>query len=492
MEIKNNKLIHVTNEDIINGTFDIPNNIEIITPKAFFYCTDLQKINISNKIISIGEYAFNHCSNLKDVNINSNINTIGQYAFRECYNLDTINIPKNVTVIDKATFEDCINLNNIVISSNISKIGLYSFYGCKKLNKITISEDTIHTNLNIICREIKNQTNNDISIVMKTSLFNIIDSISQSNLNNKEKKTEYVINNLTINNREIDLKKFKKNYKYKKLNNESIVYNTYLDEIRKEELLNKIKNELENNNIYFKIYFDYSEHREFINKIIDNLNKYSNYNYINDFNNYIESYIKKIKTSGYSINKLQNNISMIELKKYLENYKITKSDNDEKINIFNLKNDLNMYSLYISAFFHNTIIEFNKIIKIKQLKQLFNELIIKSQKKILLKNILSKSNNKINNNLLEILNNSIDNELINFEKENIILNELKDLIHTYIKKIKLYIQYIENYNLNYNKYGNEELTTLQKDEIIKNIESIINMIQELYNKANLIINNNLS
>lgn len=44
MKIKNNKLIKVTDKDIINGTVNIPNNITKIESHSFEGCQSLKKL----------------------------------------------------------------------------------------------------------------------------------------------------------------------------------------------------------------------------------------------------------------------------------------------------------------------------------------------------------------------------------------------------------------------------------------------------------------
>ena len=495
METKNNKLLEVNNIDIKNGIFSIPDNIETIEAKAFFYCIKLREITFLNKITSIGNAAFGHCSNLKKINMPNEIKTIGKRAFSECFSLEAINIPNETTIIERETFEECENLKNIILSNSISKVGSYAFYGCKKLNKITVSKNTTYIDLNVICKAIKNQTNNNINIVAETSLFNVLDSISHSNLRKGLISFEYKVNTLVINNKEIDLKKLRKSFKTEKIENNKITYNTYIDEIRKEELLEKIKQNLKISNTNIKINFDYSEHKEFIEKIIFDLNLNNNYNYLNDFNQYINSYIEKLNISNISnavknsnTFELKNNTNISELKNYIKNCKFSKTDTDEYVNIINFNNSLNTGFKYISTYFYNTIIEFNKNIKVYQIKQKFNELVC-YKNEFISKNNLSNSNNDFFKNLLTILtnlNNLINDELIGYEKENKSLNELGELIHLYVKNIKEFIIY-----LNTNQTNNINLNLLQKNEIIKDIDNIIDLIQKKQNEINLTINNNL-
>lgn len=58
MKIKDNVLVKVTDDDIKNGTFIIPENITEIGDSAFSGCKKLISINIPDNVIEIGICAF--------------------------------------------------------------------------------------------------------------------------------------------------------------------------------------------------------------------------------------------------------------------------------------------------------------------------------------------------------------------------------------------------------------------------------------------------
>lgn len=598
MEIKNNKLIKVTDKDIINGTVNIPNNItkieshafegcqslkKIIIPDsvteigsgAFRNCSNLQSINIPDNVTKIGKESFWNCTNLKSINLPDNITIIEDYAFLNCTNLQSINLPDNVTEIGCGTFEvctslqsitipdsvtqirretfkdctnlqsinlpdsitiiedyaffNCTNLQSINLPNNITEIGFlafsncsmlqsinitnnityikyYEFHNCPNLNTIIVSEDTIYTNLNKICEQIQNDNGAKyFNININSSLFNIANSISHSDLS-IDSMSNYLIKDLIIYNTPINLKKLIKSYKcdieYTGMTKKQIISNTYIDEIRKKELLDKIKDKLEHNNITNKNYFTYSEHQDIINTIIYNINNSTDYNYRKDLEQYIKEYIESKKTSLITLNTIENNLNnknILEVTNDLKNYQIKKLNTNEYMELFNFGNDLNIYPLYISTTLHNTVTYFSKDIKIHQIKQKFDELTTSNGKKNFLKNLFFKFDNDnitLNKEILEELNNSINNELTNSENEIKILNELKKLIIIYIKKLKEHIGYLENYNLNFvNLDIIDESDSLLKENIknekMKDFKNIINLTQEKYIQINLIINSNL-
>ena len=524
MEIKNNKLIKVTNEDIINGTIIIPDNITEINEYAFANtnlrfidipehvnkigylafskCEFLQKINLPNSVTLIGKGAFMNCINLQSINLPNNITKIKKYMFEYCENIKNIKLQRNITEIKEYAFDYCLNLQSLIVECYIQKIENGAFKNCPKLDTIIVSENIVYTDLNKICEQIQNDNETKhFNINMNSSLFNIVNSISHSDLS-MDSVSNYFIKDLIIYNTQINLTELKNSYKKNIKYIKKIITNTYIDEIRKKELLDKIKDKLEHNNITNKNYFTYSEHQNIINTIIYNINNSTDYNYRKDLEQYIKEYIKNKKTSLITLNTIENNLNnknILEVTNDLKNYQIKKLNTNEYMELFNFGSELNIYPLYISTTLHNTVTHFSKDIKIHQIKQKFDELTTISNKESFLKKLFFKYDNDnitLNKEILEELNNSINNELTSSEKEIQILNELKELIIIYIKKLEEHINYLENYNLDFvNIDIIDESDSLLKNNIkIEKIESFKNgiiLIQEKYIQINLIINSNL-
>lgn len=61
-----------------------------ISPSAFYYCTTLKSVVISDGVASIGNGAFGYCASLSSIVIPDSVVTIGTGAFSECYNFTNI------------------------------------------------------------------------------------------------------------------------------------------------------------------------------------------------------------------------------------------------------------------------------------------------------------------------------------------------------------------------------------------------------------------
>ena len=475
----------------------IPNSVTEIGDQAFGYCISLTKIIIPDSVIKIGVGAFEDCNSLESAIISSNAAIMERWIFSGCKSLRGIVIPNGVIKIGAEAFINCDSLKEILIpfSNNIKQIGSFVFKNCQELKKIDIPKSIIY----ISCYAFNNSNISNLNIM--TSLFKFEDGFIESLIKNN-------IYSLTIYNKKIDLEK-KEIYDY--IDYERIRKNFELTmyDIRKQELLDIIKNELNKNGIIRKRNISYKEHKDIIDDIITNL-QYStslkHYDYRSVLNPYLEKYIEEHKHKNMLI-QLNGNINIFQNKsiddviKDLKERKIELlSDNEKYIDIFNYGKGMNEYPLYISSIFYDTVSKYSKNIKIKQIKQVFEKL-TSSGKNNLFKKIFFKTNDDNNlvldKELLEQLNSFINNEIILASEEIKILNKIKELINNYIGKLQEYISYLNNYSINddnsldtFSK-SDELLKGAVKDSKIQDFNHLITSISEKYGQINLVISNNL-
>ncbi len=473
----------------------LPEGIKYIDPYAFSYCKSLKSIIIPNTVKRIGFCAFLGCFSLKNVTLSNNLLILANEAFSQCESLEEIVIPASVVNISRCAFSDCLNLKKIKFSNNIKQIDGFAFDNCPELKQINIPKSIIY----ISCYAFNNSNISNLNIM--TSLFKFEDGFIESLIKNN-------IYSLTIYNKKIDLEK-KEIYDY--IDYERIRKNFELTmyDIRKEELLNIIKDELNKNGIIRKRNISYKEHKNIIDDIITNL-QYStslkHYDYRSVLNPYLEKYIEEHKNKNMLI-QLNGNINIFQNKsiddviKDLKERKIELlSDNEKYIDIFNYGKGMNEYPLYISSIFYDTVSKYSKNIKIKQIKQVFEKL-TSSGKNNLFKKIFFKTNDDNNlvldKELLEQLNSFINNEIILASEEIKILNKIKELINNYIGKLQEYISYLNNYSINddnsldtFSK-SDKLLKGAVKDSKIQDFNHSITSISEKYGQINSVISNNL-
>ena len=128
-----------------SSTYYIPSTLKkvIITGEnilygAFYKCSSLTSIVISDSVTNIGSSAFSGCSGITSIEIPNSVTSIGEYAFKDCSGITSIEIPNSVTSIGEYAFKDCSGIINIVIPNSVTGIGSSAFSGCSSLTSITL------------------------------------------------------------------------------------------------------------------------------------------------------------------------------------------------------------------------------------------------------------------------------------------------------------------------------------------------------------------
>ncbi len=117
-----------------------PKNLTVIEYYAFYGCTSLKSIDLTN-LTYIGEKAFQGCSSLTSLYIPASIQTISVQAFEDCSALTEVIIEDGITGIGKLAFANS-GLTKVTIPSSVGSIGEMAFYRCNNLAEVTISNGT--------------------------------------------------------------------------------------------------------------------------------------------------------------------------------------------------------------------------------------------------------------------------------------------------------------------------------------------------------------
>ena len=116
----------------LQGEYSIREGVKVIGEYAFYWCKNLNSIDIPNSVTTIGDSAFGGCDSLTSINIPNSVTTIGKGAFSYCDSLTSINIPNSVTIIENCAFDDCESLTSITIPCSVVTIignPFYNWYG---------------------------------------------------------------------------------------------------------------------------------------------------------------------------------------------------------------------------------------------------------------------------------------------------------------------------------------------------------------------------
>lgn len=107
---------------------------------TFEMCTSLESIVIPSTVEDIGNWAFKDCKSLKTVRFSGDsLDYIGRGIFKNCESLENITIPGNARCISSLTFDSCKSLKNISLPNTVTEIDTSAFWGCNSLENIYYS-----------------------------------------------------------------------------------------------------------------------------------------------------------------------------------------------------------------------------------------------------------------------------------------------------------------------------------------------------------------
>lgn len=115
------------------------------TVSAIKYYAFKNNQTIKNVIVpktykTIEKWAFWGCSNLKTIELSEGIEEMGQSIFNMCYSLESIVIPESVTVLKNKLFSNCTSLKKAVIKCKVDVVGMYMFDGCRNLEEVVLPD----------------------------------------------------------------------------------------------------------------------------------------------------------------------------------------------------------------------------------------------------------------------------------------------------------------------------------------------------------------
>lgn len=185
MLVEGNKLLSVNNSDILNGTINIPKDVEIIVSNAFSGCTHLYNICIPNSVKKIEYNAFDECINLREIVLPMSIKFIFDNTFKSCTNIESIYFSSSLTDATDV-------IPNILNNNKNVKIYIY---------------DKWYEHNNLI--DIKSIRINEILDYMYVSLINnnYIYNYNKDDINNMYNTNENfrnIVNNIILNSRKED------------------------------------------------------------------------------------------------------------------------------------------------------------------------------------------------------------------------------------------------------------------------------------------------
>ena len=148
-------------------------------------------------VTSIDYRAFYNCSGLTSVTISNSVTSIGGYAFYGCSNLISVIIPNSVTSIGQYAFQSCSKLTSITIGNSVTSIGYYAFDGCSIKKTIWLTStppsyyQTASGAINYVLNEQYTELQNKVVYPFLNSLF-AVDGICYVPVNPSERTCDAI------------------------------------------------------------------------------------------------------------------------------------------------------------------------------------------------------------------------------------------------------------------------------------------------------------
>ena len=152
----------------------IPDSVKEIKAFAFWNCTELEEVTMSEQLTTLTGLVFGNCtgltsiklpktlttvntkyygsdyqgpfygcSNLENVTLEEEMEIIPQYLFKES-GITTIQLPDSIKEIQEYVFGNCIELAEISLPAHLEEIEGKAFYNCDNLTEITIPKSVIY------------------------------------------------------------------------------------------------------------------------------------------------------------------------------------------------------------------------------------------------------------------------------------------------------------------------------------------------------------
>ena len=115
-----------------------------IADGAFYGCSQMVSVELSDNIRYIGNYAFAGCEKLTSLTIPDSVETIGENALSGCITLQKLHLPDKLTEIPEGMCYTCVSLTDLDFPSGVTTIGDEAFYSCTLLPDVQLP-DTVTT-----------------------------------------------------------------------------------------------------------------------------------------------------------------------------------------------------------------------------------------------------------------------------------------------------------------------------------------------------------
>ena len=119
----------------------IEDGVTSIGEGAFAGCTNLTTVYLPYNLEQIGVEAFFYCTSLSELWLSEGLKSIGGGAFSRCYCLETLYLPRSVTTLGENAFIYCSGLESVELWADVESVGSGAFSECTALTDVTLMNE---------------------------------------------------------------------------------------------------------------------------------------------------------------------------------------------------------------------------------------------------------------------------------------------------------------------------------------------------------------
>ena len=147
-------------------SISLPNTIETIKYECFSF-SSLLTIDIPDSVITIEDGAFSGCYNLTSVNMSNSVEKLGSCAFYYCSMLSDLTLSNRITILRAQTFERT-GISTFVVNKSINYIESIAFRDCSNLRSVVFEDPN-----NWVCNgEPVNVNDSELNAYLLSKTFN--------------------------------------------------------------------------------------------------------------------------------------------------------------------------------------------------------------------------------------------------------------------------------------------------------------------------------
>ena len=119
----------------------IPEGIETVRERAFYYCTGLESVSMPATLVSIMDEAFRMAQSLASADLPEGLSYIGFEAYRDCHSLVSVDVPDSVSFMGDGVFYICSSMTSASLGTSVAAVPARAFGYSENLESVEFRGD---------------------------------------------------------------------------------------------------------------------------------------------------------------------------------------------------------------------------------------------------------------------------------------------------------------------------------------------------------------